>query len=108
MALAPVQPFNKFWRFGNKRLGLKIEDTENDSGVKITNVEENSVAEKAGLKKDDIITEVDGKIVKDVGEVLDQVRDNQDKTSYTVKAKRNGSDMNFDIKFPKKINNADL
>jgi serine protease Do len=108
MALAPAQPFNKFWRFGNKRLGVRVEDTENDSGAKITNVEENSAAEKAGLKKDDIITEVDGGKVKDVSDVLEQVRDNPDKTSYTIKAKRNGSEMSFDIKFPKKMNNADL
>ena len=96
------------WKFGGKKLGVRIEDTENDSGAKITNVEENSAAEKAGLKKDDIITEVEGKKVEDVGEVMDEVRENSEKKSFKVKAKRNGSEMNFDIKFPKELNNADL
>jgi serine protease Do len=108
MALAPGHLFNNTWRWGNKRLGVRIEDTENDSGVKITNVEENSAAEKAGLKKDDIITEVEGKKVEDVGDVLDEVRENSDKGTFKIKAKRNGSEMNFDIKFPKELNNADL
>lgn len=108
MAVPPVQPFNKFWKLGNKRLGIRVEDTENETGAKITNVEENSAAEKAGLKKDDIITEVDGKKVKDVEDVMDEVRDNMDKTSFDVKAKRNNSEMNFNIKFPKELNNADL
>jgi serine protease Do len=96
------------WRFGNKRLGVRIEDTENDSGAKITNVEENSAAEKAGLKKDDIITEVDGKKVENVDDVLDEVRENSEKATFKVKAKRNGADMNFDIRFPKELNKADL
>lgn len=108
MAIAPVNPFNKLLRLGNKRLGIRVEDTENETGAKITNVEENSAAEKAGLKKDDIITEVDGKKVKDVEDVLDEVRDNMDKTSFDIKAKRNNSEMNFNIKFPKELNNADL
>ena len=108
MHITPGQSFSNVWRLGNHRLGIKIEDTENDGGAKITHVDEGSVAEKAGLKNDDVITEVNGKAVKNVGEVLDQVRDVNDKTSYTVKAKRNGADMNFDIKIPKKKNNADL
>ena len=40
---------NNFYNFrfnndSNPKLGLKIEDTENDSGVKILNVEEGSPA----------------------------------------------------------------
>jgi serine protease Do len=108
MAVPPVQHFNNFWKFGNKRLGIRVEDTENETGAKITNVEENSAAEKAGLKKDDIITEVDGKKVKDVEEVMDEVRDSMEKSSFDIKAKRNNSEMNFNIKFPKELNNADL
>ena len=101
--------FNYNWGVGNmggRRLGMKIEDTD-DGGAKVTNVEEGSAAEKAGLKKDDIITEVNGKKVKDVNEVVEQLR-NGDKDSYNLKAKRNGSDMSFDVKIPKRKNKADL
>ncbi len=104
---APGQPFNRFWMPSGKRLGVRIEDTENDGGAKITSVEEGSAAEKAGLKKDDIITEVAGKKVKNVNEVREEVL-HSDKTSYTIKGKRNGVDINFEVKIPGKINSADL
>lgn len=103
-----LEPFINTWGNDHKKLGVRIEDTENETGVKITNIEEGSAAEKAGLKKDDIITSVDDKSVKNVGETKEEVRDASDKSSYTVKAKRNGTEMSFEIKVPKKINNADL
>ena len=93
---------------GNHKLGVRIEDIDEGDGVKITNVEESSAAEKAGLKKDDIIIEVDGKKVKDVNDVRSKLMDVKEKSSYTVKATRNGSAMTFDIKIPKRKNNADL
>ncbi len=107
MHSTPGELFNKFRMPGNKRLGVRIEDTENDGGVKITSVEEGSAAEKAGLKKDDIITDVDGKKIKNVNEVRAEVL-HSDKNNYTIKARRNGAEMNFEIKIPKKINSADL
>lgn len=107
MDAAPGQPFNKFWMGPNKKLGVRIEDTENNAGAKITNVEEASLAEKAGLKKGDIITEVDGKKIENVSDARDQILET-DKSNYTIKAKRNGTVMNFEIKIPKKANSADL
>ncbi len=71
-------------------------------------MEDESAAAKAGLKKDDIITEVNGNKVKNVNEVRKEVADVKDKNNYNLKAKRNGGDMNFEIKIPKKINKADL
>ena len=96
------------YSFGRGRLGLRIEDTDNDTGVKITDVDDGSVASKAGLKENDIITEVNGKKVKDVNEVRKELAEVKDKSSYNIKAKRNGADMNFEIKIPKKLNKADL
>ncbi|MBA3673945.1 MAG: PDZ domain-containing protein [Chitinophagaceae bacterium] len=104
----PHQPFAMAWGFGRSRLGVRIEDTDNNNGAKVTNVEEESAADKAGIKKDDIITAVNGKEVKDVNEVRKEIANTIAKTSYNIKAKRNGSDMNFEIKTPKKINKADL
>ena len=108
MHINPGESFGNLWRVGNHRLGVRIEDTENDNGTKVTHVDEGSVADKAGIKNDDVITEVNGKPVKNVSDVLNQVRDVADKNAYTIKAKRNGSDINFDIKIPKRKNNADL
>jgi serine protease Do len=102
IARLPHEPFAMSWGFGRGRLGVRIEDTENDSGVKITEVHDESAAAKSGLKENDIITEVNGKKVKDVNEVRKELGDVKDKTSYNIKVKRNGSDMNFEIKIPKK------
>jgi serine protease Do len=98
----------KSWSGNTPKLGLKIEDVENDGGVKIVNVEEGSAAEKAGLKKDDVITEVNGEKVSNVDEVRDQVNDTEDKESVSLKAKRNNNEMKFEIKIPKQVNSADL
>lgn len=104
----PHQPLAMSWGFGRGRLGVRIEDTENDNGVKVTEVHDESAAAKAGLKENDVITEVNGKKVKDVNEVRKELAEVKDKTAYNIKAKRNGSDMNFEVKIPKKINKADL
>ncbi|MBA2248584.1 MAG: PDZ domain-containing protein [Chitinophagaceae bacterium] len=101
-------PLMQYFTMGRARLGVRIEDTDNDTGAKITNVEEESVAEKAGLKKEDIITEVDGKKVKDVNEVRKELAGMKERSSYSIKVRRNNSEMNFEIKIPKRINNADL
>ncbi len=104
----PRHPFTMQFGLGQGKLGLSIEDTDNDSGAKITDVDEESPAAKSGLKENDIITEVNGKKVKDVNELKREISDVKDKNNYNIKAKRNNSDMNFEVKIPKKINKATL
>lgn len=91
-----------------KRLGLRIQDTEEGNGVKVLGTDTDSPAEKAGLKKDDVVTEIAGKKVTNTDEAREQLMDAQEKSSYTIKAKRNGSEMSFDIKIPKKLKTANL
>jgi serine protease Do len=98
--------YNGFGR--QQRLGLKIQDTEDGNGVKVLDVEKDSPADKAGLKKDDILTEVGGKNVKNTDEAREFLHDNAEKTSYNIKAKRSGSEMSFDIKIAKKLKTANL
>ena len=93
---------------GGPKLGARIEDADDDAGAKITKVEEGSAAEKAGLKANDVITEVNGKKVKNVQDVRHELMEVKDKTTYTIKAKRGGSEMSFEIKVPKKVNKADI
>ena len=97
-----------FWNKNHPKLGIKIEDTENKSGVKILNIEEGSVADKAGLKKDDIITEINGEKVNNVDEIREQLNEENSKESLNLKAKRNNAEMNFEVKIPKELNKADL
>jgi serine protease Do len=91
-----------------QKLGLKIQDTEEGNGVKVLETEKDSPAEKAGLKKDDIVTEIGGKKITNTDEAREQLHDNAEKSSYNIKAKRNGSEMSFDIKIPKKLKTTNL
>ncbi|MEO8111218.1 MAG: PDZ domain-containing protein [Ginsengibacter sp.] len=100
---------NFSWNMSNRvKLGVKVEDTQDNSGAKILSVEEGSPAEKAGLKKDDIITEINGEKVNDVNNVRSRLMGSEDKENFTLKAKRNNAEMNFDVKIPKPVNSADL
>lgn len=109
-SLAPGANYN-LWENSfprQKRLGLKIQDTEEGGNVKIIDVEEGSAAEKAGLKKDDIITEIGGVKIKNTDDAREQLLPSEAKLAYTIKAKRSGSEMSFEVKFPKKLKTANL
>ncbi|MEO8569868.1 MAG: PDZ domain-containing protein, partial [Ginsengibacter sp.] len=99
--------FFKYFR-NSVKLGVKVEDAPDNTGARILSVEEGSAADKAGLKKDDIITELNGDKVTNVDEVRSQLMDAEDKENFNLKAKRNNTDMNFEIKIPKAVNSADL
>ena len=92
----------------HQKLGLKIQDTEDGNGVKVLDVDKDSPAEKAGLKKDDIVTEVGGKKVSNTDEAREQLQQNAEKAAYSIKVKRNSIEINFDIKIPKKLKTANL
>lgn len=94
--------------FGKPKLGLKIQDVQEDNGVKVLTVEENSAAAKAGMKADDIITEIGGTKVSNTDEVREALHENNEKSSYKIKAKRGNNDMTFNIVIPKKLKTANL
>ncbi len=98
--------FNNFPR--QKKLGLKIQDTEEGGNVKVIGVDEESAAATAGLMKDDIITEINGTKINNTDDAREQLKPTEGKTNYTIKAKRNGKDMTFDVKIPKKLKTANL
>ena len=91
-----------------KKLGLRIQDTEDGNGVKVLDVEDSSAAANAGIKKDDIVTEIAGVKVTNTDEAREQLQENSEKFSYNIKARRNGNEMSFDIKIPKKLKTANL
>ena len=79
------------------RLGLEIQDTEDSSGVKIQSVLPGSPAEKAGLKKGDIIKEMNGEKVNDVDKVRAEIHNGGNKSDYKIKVLRDKKEMNFDV-----------
>lgn len=107
----PPMPKNRFFYFNNnnrQKLGLKIEDTENENGAKILNVEKGSAAEKAGLKTGDIITSINGEKINDANDVRSQVMQSQNKNDYKIKVKRGSTDMNFEVHIPKILNSINV
>jgi serine protease Do len=105
-----VAPFENFGDFfpRQKKLGLKIQDTEMGGNVKVIEVADSSAAQKAGLKKDDIITEINGKKTENTDDAREQLQEAAEKSSYVIKAKRNGIEMSFNVIIPKKLKTANL
>ena len=91
-----------------KKIGLKIQDIEEGNGVKIINVEDSSAAATAGIKKDDIITEINGKKIENTDDAREELVPDEDKKLYKIKINRAGSEMNFDVKIPRKLKIANL
>ena len=90
------------------KLGLSVQDTEDGKGVKVLEVEEESNAAKAGLKKEDVITHINDEAVNSADEVARKVRSNRDKANVQFKVLRSGKSQNIEVKVPRKLKTADL
>jgi len=93
---------------GRPKLGMQIEDLEAGDGVKVTDVDDDLPAGKAGLKEDDIITDVSGKSVKSVDELRDQIKDLKPGDALKLGLKRGGKAQTIEVKIPKKLKSANL
>ena len=60
------------------------------------------------MKADDVIIEIGNKKVMNTDEVREALDQNEEKSNYKIRAKRNGKEMSFDIKIPKKLKTANL
>lgn len=107
--LPQISEFNNL--FGNiekPKLGISVEDVEDSEGVKISSVSENSPAAKAGLKENDIITQVNDKKVKDVDGIKPIIKAATEGTTFKFNINRNGKNSVIEVKIPKKLKTADL
>lgn len=104
----PAPGQNWSWSGGAPKLGLSVQDTDNGKGVKVIEVDEESNAKKAGIKEEDVITEVDGKAVNSTDDMVKMIRESKEKTSIMVKLQRSGKTQNIEVKMPRKIKTADL
>ena len=91
-----------------QKLGVKIQDTEEGNGVKVIDVAENSVAEKAGVMKDDIVTEISGQKINNTDDIRALLSEDDKRESFKIKLKRNGKEMEFEVKPPKKLKTMSL
>lgn len=90
------------------RLGMQIQDVEEGDGVKVLDVDDDTPAAKAGLQKDDVITEVDGASIKGVDELKTKLKDKKEGDSFKVKYKRDGKSQTAEIKYPKHLKTSSL
>lgn len=104
------EPYLRMWDAynGQPKLGLSVQDSEDGKGVKVIDVDNESNAEKAGLKEGDIITSVNDKEVNNADEVAKIVRENRNKVSIKLKVMRNGKSQDIEVKVPRKLKTADL
>lgn len=90
------------------RLGMGIQDQEDGKGVKVLDVDDESLAAKAGLQKGDIVTEIDGKTVASVDELRARLRDVKEGDTLKLTYQRDGKSNTVDVKFPRKLKTAEL
>jgi serine protease Do len=99
--------------FGNGRnnnkpkLGVTLIETEDDKGLEIKEIEEESVAAKAGLQKGDIITTINDNKVTTVAQIQQAVRNNAQKP-VSITYLRKGKEQKTTVKFPKKLKEIEM
>jgi serine protease Do len=81
---------------------------EEGKGVKVIDVEPGSPAEKAGFKKEDILTHIDDKKITNTDQASEALGENKEKSSYSVSVQRNGKPFNMEVKIPRKLKKTDL
>ena len=99
---------NWSWSGGTPKLGLSVQDTDDGKGVKVIEVDDESNAKKAGIKEEDVVTEVDGKPVNSTDDMVKMIKESKDKISIMVKLQRGGKTQNIEVKMPRKVKTADL
>lgn len=94
--------------FNRGRLGIKAQDTEDEKGVKVLEVDPESFAAKSGIKEGDIINMFNGEAVNSATELAEAARESREKNLIPVTVTRDGKSQNIDIKIPKKLKTANL
>lgn len=100
--------FNFNLRGNTPRLGIKAQDTEDGKGVIVLEVNDESNAQRAGIKEGDVLLEFDGKTVNSAGELADAAKNAKDRNNIKVKLSRDGKLQEVEIKVPKKLKTASL
>jgi serine protease Do len=100
---------NWSWSGGSgPKLGVSVQDTEDGKGVNVIEIDEDGNAAKAGIRENDIITEVDGKAVNSTDEIAKLIKESKEKTSVKVKFLRDGKAETVEVKIPRKLKTTDL
>lgn len=93
---------------GKGRLGIRAQDTDDGDGVKVLDVDPGSAADKAGLRKGDLILEFDGEDVDSAEELAEIVQDRKDKSSVRIRINRQGRTETLQLNVQKKMKTSNL
>ena len=93
---------------GRVRLGIQAQDTEDGRGAKVLRVDDDSPADRAGIREGDVITEFEGKNVDDADDLVAAARSVKDQSSMTIRLQRNGRSETVEVKVPKKLKTTNL
>ncbi|MEO5683440.1 MAG: PDZ domain-containing protein [Chitinophagaceae bacterium] len=99
--------YNFNWN-SKPKLGLKAQETEEGKGLTVLDVDDESAAEKAGIKEGDIITSFDGTDVNDIDKLRELSKAAMEKGSFKVKFIRDGKSQEVSIKIPKNLKTTSL
>ena len=86
---------------------LKVKYKEGE-GLLVTDVLEGGAAIAAGIKKGDIISKLNGVVIKTAPELQEQISRYKPGDKIAVVVKRGGKDMSFDVVLKAKLGNSDL
>lgn len=90
------------------KLGLQVQDREENDGATVQSVTSGSAAETAGFKTGDIILSVDGQSTKNAREVTTGYREAKDKSTIRFEIRRNGKSETLTVKVPRKLHSENL
>lgn len=106
--VTPPTPGVNIFMYGNTpTMGISTENLSGQlgsyfgapdgEGVLIENVQSDSPAEKAGLKAGDVITKLDGKRVKTIGELQAELREKREEKTVQLTIMRKDSEMTLSV-----------
>jgi serine protease Do len=108
---APNAPLMQkfFWGEGGpRRLGIEYQEIGDqlakyfklagDRGVLVSRVEEDGPAGKAGIKAGDVVLKIEGRSVRDGGDLRDELRKAEPGSEVSVTVQRDGKPVDFKIK----------
>lgn len=103
----PQRRGNIFSSPSRSKLGLQIQDTEDDSGVTVLKITPKSPAETGGLKEGDLITEINGNKITNVTDAQKAIRETKG-DQYKMEVLRDNKKVIITVSIPKVLRKADL
>ncbi len=83
-----------------QRLGIRYEIAMEEGGARVLQVEKGSIAEAANIHEGDIITEIAGLLVKELGDIIAVIKHQAPGTWLPLRVKRGNDEIEIVAKFP--------